>query len=91
MKTQHLIGGIFATAALVSTASVFSGAGVRIRQEKKRLKQNIETLQKTTGEISTASQLNKAYKQTMNSLELKAMYEKVNLQTMNSLKKVTRK
>ncbi len=101
MKTGKLLTVLGMTSVVVTGASVFSGMGVKNRQVKKE-QSNLVSRIKQTGisddefaKIKALAELEKVphkindvYKEALASLELKAQYEKVQLQTISSLKKV---
>lgn len=102
MKIQNLLGGLFITGAVVSVGSAGLGAAnKKLKEEKKEQSELITKIIKTgisdndLSKVKTSAEsklipyeINKAYKNTLDSLTLKAQYEKVYLQTIDSLKKV---
>ena len=102
MKVQNLLGGLILTGAVVGAGSVGLGSLNRKIKHEKSEQVMLENKMKSTG-ISTADfakiqqkaqnmqiphDVNKVYQEALDSLELKAWYEKVQLQTIDSLKKV---
>lgn len=102
IKTYKIIGGLFVTAALVSAGSVFSGAQAKIKQQKRDLLEarnsissmnfhnNAKNFIENNPEIKQISfGLNKACKTALEAFEIKAQYEKFQLQTLKTLKNPT--
>lgn len=92
MKARALLGGIILTGAIISTATAALGASnKRVKQAKQsQLIQKIQSSSVSyTGTESKIIpiEINKACQSTLDSLTLKANYEKVYIQTINSLKK----
>lgn len=78
VKIKNLLGGLFLTGAAVSGGSAALGASSRKSQQEKQAEKISEFFQ---------NELGKTYKKTLDNLTLKANYEKVYLQSLNSLKK----
>ena len=78
LKIKTLIGGLFVTGAVVGGGSAALGASARKNQQEKQI-------ENFTGHIQ--NEINKTYKKTLDSLTLKANYEKIYLQSYNSIKK----
>lgn len=101
MNSRFLIGTILASAVVVGGVSVLSGVNAKYRKDKKE-QVELENKVKNSGISENEFKLVKAraesqgipyrvnavYKNTLDSLELKAKYEKVHLQTIDSLKNV---
>lgn len=101
MKTGKLLTVLGMTSVVVTGAFVFSGMGVKNRQVKKEQSILVSRIKQTGisddefAKIKALAELEKVphkindvYKEALASLELKAQYEKVQLQTISSLKKV---
>lgn len=102
MKTNRLIGGLILSGAIVSAGSL--GLGItskKIETEKQEKAELIQKIKRTKisdsdfSKIKTQAEqknipyeINKTYKKALDSLNLKASYEKVYLQTIDSLKRV---
>lgn len=78
MKTSTILSGLIVTGTLVSAGSIGLGAASK---NKHLQKQNINS------QIINTKKLTSAYYNTVDSLTLKSQYEKVYLQSMDSLKK----
>lgn len=101
MNSRFLVGTILASAVVVGGVSVLSGVNARFRKDKKE-QIELENQVKNSGISDTEfkqikakaeaqgipHRINDVYKHTLDSLAVKAHYEKVHLQTIDSLRKV---
>lgn len=101
MNSRFLVGTILTTAVIVGGASVISGVNARLRKDKKE-QVELENKVKNSGVSETEfkqikakaeaqgipHRINNVYKKTLDSLAVKAQYEKIHLQTIDSLQKV---
>ena len=94
MKTYKLIGGLFVTAAIVCTGSVFSGAHAKIKEEQKRLLDMKNSMSSVNFHKNLKNEdlkqisfgVNKACINAINYLEKQAQFEKMQIQTLDLLK-----
>lgn len=99
MKTGRVVGGILLTASIVSIGSAVSGWQKKISEDKKHQSELVEKLKKTgisEDEFVRIEQqakskrytfaANKVYEKALDSLQLKAQFEKMYLHSLDSLK-----
>lgn len=100
MRTGKLLTVLGVTSVVVTGASVFSGIGVKNRQEKKeqtilvsKIKQagisdaEFAKIKNDADKEKNLHKINEVYKNALKSLELKSNYERMQLQAVDSLKK----
>lgn len=99
MRTGRVVCGIITTASLVSGGAAFSGWNKKLHQDKKHQNELIKQL-KQTGisedefvKIQTRAQAkhyvfsaNQVYQKALESLELKAKFERMYLHSLDSLR-----
>ncbi|MDE6139051.1 MAG: hypothetical protein K2F57_06235 [Candidatus Gastranaerophilales bacterium] len=99
MKSGKIVGGIILTASIVSVGSAMSGWHKKFREDKKEQVELQKQLRQTGiseaeyNKIDAQAQAkkypfsaNRVYKKALDSLELKARYERVYLHALDSLK-----
>ena len=99
MKAGRIVGGILLTASIVSVGSALSGWHKKLNEDKKlqiELKKQLKQSGISDGEYSRIEaqaqtkkypfSANKVYQKALDSLELKARYEKMHLYALDSLK-----
>ena len=91
MKAGRIVGGILLTASIVSVGSALSGWHKKLNEDKKlqiELKKQLKQSGISDVEYSRieAQAQTKKYQKALDSLELKARYEKMHLYALDSLK-----
>lgn len=99
MKTGKIVGGILVTASIVSVGSGISGWHKKLSEDKKEqveLQKQLKESGITEVEFNRINEqaqatkypfsANKVYKKALDSLAIKAQYEKVHLHALDSMK-----